>query len=40
MTKYLTQEGLNKIKKELEYLEKVRRKEVSEEIKHTSSQGD
>ncbi|MCK4520429.1 transcription elongation factor GreA [Candidatus Parcubacteria bacterium] len=40
MTKYLTQEGLKKIKKELEYLEKVIRKEVSEDLKHTSSQGD
>ncbi|MFH1462504.1 MAG: transcription elongation factor GreA [bacterium] len=38
--KYLTKEGLDKIKKELEYLEKVKRKEVSERIRHTASQGD
>lgn len=40
MTKYLTAEGLEKLKKELEYLEKVKRKEVSERIRHTASQGD
>ena len=40
MTKYLTEEGLKKLKKELEHLEKVKRKEVSEMIRHTASQGD
>jgi len=40
MEKYLTQEGLEKLKKELEYLEKVKRKEVSERIRHTAAQGD
>lgn len=40
MTKYLTQEGLEKLKKELDYLEKVKRKEVSERIRQTASQGD
>jgi transcription elongation factor GreA len=40
MTKYLTREGLKKMKKELEYLERVKRKEVSERIKQTASQGD
>lgn len=40
MTKYLTEEGLKKLKKELEYLEKVKRKEISERIRDTASQGD
>lgn len=40
MKKYLTREGLEKFKKELDYLEKVKRKEVSERIRHTASQGD
>ena len=40
MTKYLTEEGLKKLKKELEYLEKIKRKEISERIRHTASQGD
>jgi len=40
MTKYLTKEGLEKLKKELEHLETVKRKEVSERIRHTASQGD
>jgi len=40
MAKYLTPEGLEKMKKELEYLEKVKRKEVSEKLKQTASQGD
>ena len=40
MPKYLTPEGFEKMKKELEYLEKVKRKEVSEKIKYTASQGD
>ncbi len=33
MKKYLTGEGLEKLKKELEYLENVKRKEVSERLK-------
>ena len=40
MVKYLTKEGLEKFKKELDYLEKVKRKEISERIRHTTSQGD
>ena len=40
MTKYLTLEGLEKFKKELDYLEKVKRKEVSERIGEAASQGD
>ena len=40
MIKYLTAEGLKKLKKELEHLEKVRRKEISERIRHTAAQGD
>ena len=40
MKKYLTREGLEKLNKELEYLEKVKRKEVSEKIRHTASEGD
>ena len=40
MTKYLTKQGLEKFKKELEYLEKTKRKEVSERISHTAAHGD
>lgn len=40
MIKYLTKEGLEKLKKELEYLEKVKRKEISERLNHVISQGD
>ncbi len=40
MKKYLTGEGLEKLKKELEYLENVKRKEVSERLKQAISQGD
>jgi len=40
MIKYLTAEGLEKLKKELEHLEKVKRKEISERIRHTAAQGD
>ncbi len=40
MAKYLTKEGLQKFKKELDCLENVKRKEVSERIKHAASQGD
>lgn len=40
MTKYLTEQALEKFKKELENLEKVKRKEVSEKIRQTASFGD
>ena len=40
MKKYLTREGLEKLKKELGYLEKIKRKEISEMIKQAVSQGD
>lgn len=40
MEKYLTKNGIEKIKKELEHLENVKRKEVIEKIKHAVSQGD
>jgi len=40
MKKYLTAEGLEKLKKELEYLEKVKRKEISEAIRQAASEGD
>jgi len=40
MKRYLTQEGLEKLKKELDNLENVKRKEVTERIRHTASQGD
>ncbi|MBL7142551.1 MAG: transcription elongation factor GreA [Candidatus Pacebacteria bacterium] len=40
MTKYLTSDGLAKLKKELEYLEKEKRKEVAERLRQAVSQGD
>lgn len=40
MKRYLTREGLEKLKKELHQLETVKRKEVSERIRYTASQGD
>jgi len=40
MTKYLTKEGFEKIKKELEYLKNVKRKEISEQISFSASFGD
>lgn len=40
MEKYLTPEGLDKFKKELDYLENIKRKEISERLRHTSSFGD
>src|SRR4030066_2449519 len=40
MAKYLTSDGLAKLKKELEYLEKEKRKEVSERLRQAISQGD
>ncbi|MCP6717975.1 MAG: transcription elongation factor GreA [Patescibacteria group bacterium] len=40
MTKYLTPEGLKKIKEELDYLKNVKRKEIAERIRHAASFGD
>lgn len=40
MAKYLTPEGLEKIKKELEYLKTTKRKELSEQLRHAISFGD
>ena len=40
MEKYLTQEGLKKLKKELDYLKRVKRKEISEKLNHSISFGD
>jgi len=40
MVKYLTQESLEKFKKELDYLENVKRKEIAELLKNAISFGD
>ena len=40
MAKYLTQDGLEKLNKELEYLKNTKRKEVAEKLKQAISQGD
>jgi transcription elongation factor GreA len=40
MTQYLTKEGLKKVKKELDYLKKVKRKEIAETLKQAASFGD
>ncbi len=40
MKKYLTKETLEKLKKELEELKTVKRKEIAERLKHTASFGD
>jgi len=40
MEKYLTKEDLEKIKKELDYLKKVKRKEIAQRLKETSAMGD
>jgi len=40
MVKYLTPEGLEKLKKELEHLKTVERKEVLKRIKHAAAHGD
>lgn len=40
MVKYLTPEGLEKLKKELEHLEKVERKEVVKKIRDSAAHGD
>lgn len=40
MPKYFTPEGLEKLKKELDYLENVKRKEIAKALKVASQQGD
>jgi len=40
MENYLTPDGLKKLKKELDYLKQVKRKEVSEKLNHSISFGD
>lgn len=40
MEKYLTQDGLEKLKKELEYLKDVKRKEIAERLEKCISFGD
>lgn len=40
MPKYLTKEGLEKFKKELEELKTVKRKEIAQRLKHAASFGD
>ncbi|MBI2450461.1 MAG: transcription elongation factor GreA [Candidatus Nealsonbacteria bacterium] len=40
MVKYLTRDGLEKLKKELEHLKNVERKEVIKRISHAASHGD
>jgi len=40
MPKYFTLEGLEKLKKELDYLENVKRKEIAKALKIASQQGD
>ncbi len=40
MSKYLTLEGLKKVKKELDYLINVERKEIAKRIRHAASFGD
>src|SRR3989344_6323272 len=40
MIKHLTQEGLEKLKKELAHLKTVARKEVQERIRHSAAHGD
>lgn len=40
MDNYLTEEGLEKLKKELEYLKTIKRREIAERLKHAASFGD
>ncbi len=40
MARYLTKEGFEELKKELEYLKTTKRKEIAEKIKHAASFGD
>lgn len=40
MSKFITQEGLEKLKKELEYLQTVRQKEITERLRRAIAHGD
>lgn len=40
MVEYLTKQGLEKLKKELEYLKKVKRREIAKQLKYAASFGD
>lgn len=40
MSEYITKQGLEKLKKELEYLEKVERKNIAERLAEAIAQGD
>jgi len=40
MPNYFTKEGLEKLKKELEYLKTVKRREIAENLRHAASFGD
>lgn len=40
MAEYFTKEGLEKLKKELDYLKSTRRREISQEIAEAASKGD
>jgi len=40
MKKYLSPEGLEKLKKELDYLKNVKRKEIAEKLQRSTSFGD
>jgi len=40
MSEYLTKEGLEKLKKELQYLKEVKRREIAKRLKEAASQGD
>ncbi len=40
MKNYLTKEGLEKLKKDLDYLKTVKRKEIAKNLKHAVSFGD
>lgn len=40
MGEYLTKQGLEKLKKELEYLKKVKRREIAKQLRYAASFGD
>lgn len=40
MSEYLTKEGLEKLKKELDYLKQTKRREIAERIRSTAAHGD
>lgn len=40
MAEFITQEGLEKLKKELNYLKKIKRKEIAQKLKQAASFGD